>query len=139
MDFGNWFVKMSKKAIHFTTYISICSVTDILKFCEVFFVHIVKVCFVFKNSHYAYISPYMHKILPALENEKGQQQVKFYKKPLGELIFSRVTNNLKMFCFTCWLGECSKSKITPQRLEKQLPSEREVLVIFSNLIAVILG
>ena len=38
-----------------------------------YFVHILKVRFVFKkNSHYAYIPLYMHKTLPTLGNEKEQ-------------------------------------------------------------------
>ena len=53
-----------------------------------------------KNSHYAYIPPYMHKTFPTLENEKEQQQIKFYEKLSGELIFWRATKNLKMFYFT---------------------------------------
>ena len=31
------------------------------------------------------IPPYMHKTIPTLRNEKEQQQIKFYKKLLGEL------------------------------------------------------
>ena len=53
------------------TYLDI-RVTDILKFYEVYFVHIVNVCFAFKNSHYAYIPTYMDKTLPILGNEKEQ-------------------------------------------------------------------
>ena len=53
-----------------------------------------------KNSFYAYISPDMNKTLPTLGNEKEQQQIKFYEKWSGELIFSRATKNLKMFYFT---------------------------------------
>ena len=65
-------------------------------------VHIVKVWFFLslKNSHYAYIPLYMHKTLPILGNEKGQQQIKFYKKLLGEFTSSQATKNLKMFYFT---------------------------------------
>ena len=37
-----------------------------------YFVHIVNVCFAFKNSHYAYIPTYMDKTLPILGNEKEQ-------------------------------------------------------------------
>ena len=51
-------------------------------------------------SHYAYIPPYMHKTFSTLENEKEQQQIKFYEKLSGELIFWRATKNLKMFYFT---------------------------------------
>ena len=54
-----------------------------------------------KNSHYAYILPYMLETIPTLGNEKEQQQIKFYKKSLGELIFLWVTKNLEMFYFTC--------------------------------------
>ena len=46
----------------------------------------------------------MHKTLPRLGNEKGQQQIKFYKKPLGKLIFSQVTKNLKVIYFTRLTG-----------------------------------
>ena len=40
--------------------------------------------------------PYMHKTLPTLGNEKEQKQIGFYEKSLGELIFLRVTKNLKI-------------------------------------------
>ena len=43
--------------------------TSIKKF---YFVHIVKVCFVFKKQLLCFISPHMHKALPTLENEKEQ-------------------------------------------------------------------
>ena len=43
-----------------------------------YFVHIVKVCFVLKNSDYAYIPPYKHKTLPTLGNKKEQQPIKLY-------------------------------------------------------------
>ena len=48
-------------------------------FMKFHFVHIVKVYFVFKNSNYAYIPPYIHKTLPALVNEKEQQKLHFMK------------------------------------------------------------
>ena len=41
----------------------------------------------------------MSKTLPKLENKK-EQQIKFYEKSLGELIFSQATKNLKMIYFT---------------------------------------
>ena len=67
------FTKPSKKKIHFLTNISIYIwVTDILKFYEVYFVHIVKVCFVLKNSQYVCIPLHMHKTLPTFENKKKQ-------------------------------------------------------------------
>ena len=46
----------------------------------------------------------MHKTLPTLGNEKEQQQIKFYEKLLGELIFSQATKNVRMFYFTCPTG-----------------------------------
>ena len=67
---------------------------------KIYFVHFVKVCFAFKNSNYAHIPPYMHETLPALGNEKEQQQIKFHENLSDELIFSRPTKNLKMFYFT---------------------------------------
>ena len=73
-----------------------------------YFVYIAKVCFVFKNSHYAYIPQYMHKIPSALGNEKEQKQIEFYEKWLGELIFLRTTKNLKMFYFICLTGRVLK-------------------------------
>ena len=42
----------------------------------------------------------MHKTLPTLGNEKEQNQIKFSKKLLGEMIFLWATENLKMFNFT---------------------------------------
>ena len=41
----------------------------------------------------------MNKTLPTLGNEK-KQQIKFYKKLSGELIFSQATKNPKMLYFT---------------------------------------
>ena len=52
-----------------------------------YYVHTVKVCFVFKNSHYDYIPMYMHKSLPTLGNEKEQQQIKFYEKIVRRVDF----------------------------------------------------
>ena len=54
----------------------------------------------------------MNKTLPTLGNEKEQQQIEFYEKLSDELIFSRVTKNLKMFHSLARLGEYSKSKVT---------------------------
>ena len=73
-----------------------------------YFDHIVKVCFVFKKQSYVYILLYMYKTLPTLENEKEQQQIKFYKKPSWELIFLLVAVNFKMFYFTCLTGQVLK-------------------------------
>ena len=88
------------------TYLYI--VTDILKFYEDSFVHIVKVCFVFKKQSFCLYSLYMHKILPTSGNKKEQWQIKFYEKLLGELIFLQVTKNLKMLYFTCLTGRVLK-------------------------------
>ena len=77
-------------------------------FMKFYFVHIVKVSLSLKNSYYAYIPPYMNKTLPTLGNEKEQQQIKFYEKMSGELIFSRATKYLKMFYFTRPTGRVLK-------------------------------
>ena len=58
-----------KKNIHFTTNYIFGSQT-FWSFMKFYFVHIVKVFLSLKNSHFLYITPYMHKILPALGNEK---------------------------------------------------------------------
>ena len=50
----------------------------------------------------------MRKALKTLGNEKEQQQIKFYEKSPGELIFSRTTKNLKMFYFTGPTGRVLK-------------------------------
>ena len=60
-----------------------------------------------KNS-YANIPLYMNETLSTLGNEKEQQQIKFYEKLSGELIFSRATKNLKMFYFTHPTGRVLK-------------------------------
>ena len=52
-----------KKPIYFLTNISIYRVTDTLKFYEVSFFTYCKGFFVFKNSCYAYVPPYMNKTL----------------------------------------------------------------------------
>ena len=88
-----------KNNFHFITNISIYTITDILKIYEVILYILQRFVLSLKNSDYAYayISPYMNKTLSTLGNEKEQQQIKFYEKLLGELIFSRATKNLKMF------------------------------------------
>ena len=76
-----------------------------------------------KNSHYAYIPPYMHETFPTLGNEKEQQQIKFYKKSSGELIFLRVTLKIsKSSISLAQLGKCSKSKVTPLQDNNGPPS-----------------
>ena len=86
---------------HFITNISIYIWSQtICSFMKFYFVHIVKVCFVLKNSYYSYIPMYINKTLLTLGNKKEQQQIKFNEKLSGKLIFSRVTKNLKMFYFT---------------------------------------
>ena len=92
--------KLRKKPIHFTTDISvnIYGLQIFSSFMQFYFVHIVKVCFVFKNSRYAYIPPYMHKTLPTLGNEKEQSQIKFYKNPRANW-FSRGRLKISEFHF----------------------------------------
>ena len=60
------------------------------------------------KDHYAYILLYMLKTLLKLTNQKEQWQIKFYKRSLGELIFSWATENLKMFHFTHSTGQMLK-------------------------------
>ena len=79
-------------------------VTDILKFSEVLFCTYCKGLLSLRNSHYAYVPPYMHKTLPTLGNEKEQYQIKFYEKLLGKFIFLRVTKKIKMFYLTHLTG-----------------------------------
>ena len=50
----------------------------------------------------------MHKTLPKLGNEKELQEIKFYKKSSGKLIFLQATKNLKMFYFTRPTGQLLK-------------------------------
>ena len=59
-------MKTSKKNIHFTPNISLYTGHRHFQVLQ-----IVKVCF-FKNSHYAYILPYIHKTVETLGNEKEQ-------------------------------------------------------------------
>ena len=64
-----------------------------------YFVHVLKLFLSLKKNHYAYTHPYMHKTFSTLGNEKQQQQIKFYEKPSGELIFLQAAKNLKIFYF----------------------------------------
>ena len=59
--------KKKKKSVH-NKHIYIYGSQSFWSFMKFYFVHIVKVCFVFKKQ--SYIAPYMHKTLPALVNEK---------------------------------------------------------------------
>ena len=62
-----------KRNIHCTTNISIYTGHRHFEVLWRFILYIfLTVCFVFKNSHLAYIPPYMHKTLPTLGNEKEQ-------------------------------------------------------------------
>ena len=91
--------KLRKKTfISQQTYLYIYGSQTFWSFMKFYFVHIVKVCFVFKNSHYAYIPPYMHKTLPTLGNEKEQSQIKFYKNPRASW-FSRERLKISEFHF----------------------------------------
>ena len=80
MDFQKViYENVEKKPIQFTTNIQ---VRDILSFMNFYFVHIVHYVHILKNSYYAYIPPYMHKLLLTLGDKKEQQQIKFYEKLL---------------------------------------------------------
>ena len=84
-----------KKSFH-NKHIYTCGSQTFRSFMKFYFGHIVKICFVFKNIHYIHITLYMHRTLPTLGNEKEQQQINFYEKSSGKLIFSRDTKNLWM-------------------------------------------
>ena len=96
--------KLREKNIHFTRNISIYTG---YRYFEVLW-SLWRFVLSLKNSHYAYIAPYMYKILPTLGNEKQQLQIKFCEKSLSELIFSRASKNLKMFYFTRPTGRVLK-------------------------------
>ena len=100
---------VEKKPIHFTANIYIYGLQTFWSFMKFYFVHIVKVCFVFQNSHYAYIPPYMHKTFPTLEMRKNNNKSNFYEKASIELIFSRATKSLKMIYFTRPTGRVLKT------------------------------
>ena len=109
--FKKWFMKtLKQKNIHFITDISLYIRSQTFwSFLKFYFVHIVKVCFVY----YAYIPLYMNKTLLTLGNEKEQQQIKIYKNcwiswfSCGQLKISKCSISLTQ------LGECSKNKVTP--------------------------
>ena len=63
--------KLEKKN-HFNAKYLYIRVTDILKFYEVLFYTYCKGLLSLKNSHYAYIPPYIHKTIETLGNEKEQ-------------------------------------------------------------------
>ena len=91
MDFWKTiYENFEKKTLH-NKHIYIYGSHTFCSFVRFCFLHMVKVHFVFKNSHYAYIPPYMHKTLPTLGNEKEQYQIKFYKNSSEELIFLQAT------------------------------------------------
>ena len=101
--------KCQKKPTHFTTYISICTGHRHFNVLWSFILYILqRFVLSLKNSHYAYIPLYMHKTLPTLGNGKEQQQIKFYKKSSGKLIFLQATKNLKMFYLTHLTGQVFK-------------------------------
>ena len=104
--------RKKEKHIHFTTNISIYTgnryfwfmIFMIYDFYDKFFFFFCTYC----KDHYAYILLYMLKTLLKLTNQKEQCQIKFYKRSLGELIFSWATENLKMFHFTHSTGQMLK-------------------------------
>ena len=63
-----------------------------------------------KHNHYGYTPPYMHKPLPTLGKEKEQKQIEFFEKLSGELIFSRVTKNVKIIYITHLTGQVLKKQ-----------------------------
>ena len=63
-----------------------------------------------KHNHYGYTPPYMHKPLPTLGKEKEQKQIEFFEKLSGELIFSRVTKNVKIIYITHPTGQVLKKQ-----------------------------
>ena len=92
--------KHKKNNISQQTYLYIYGSQTFWCLMKFYFVHIVKVSFVFKKQSLClYSSPYMHKTLLTLQ---------FYEKSLGELIFSWATKNLNMFYFTHPTGRVLK-------------------------------
>ena len=67
-------------------------------------------CFM-KHNHYGYTPPYMHKPLPTLGKEKEQKQIEFFEKLSGELIFWRVTKNVKIIYITHPTGQVLKKQV----------------------------
>ena len=80
-------------------------VRDILKFYELFFVHIVKVCSVFKKQS---LCLYSSVLFQHQEIKESNGKLNFRKNQLDELIFLWATNNLKMFYFTHPTGRVLK-------------------------------
>ena len=105
--------KRRKKTIHFTTYISICKGNRHSKVLWSIVLYILyRFVLSLKNSHYAYIPPYMHKILPTLGNEKEQHKLNFTKNSQTSW-FSRLTFSKCSFSLAR-LGK--KSKVTPLKM-----------------------
>ena len=97
--------KRWKKNIHFTADISLYTGHRHFEVLWSFILYISqRFVLSLKIGRNAYILPYIHKTLPTLRNEKEQQQIKFYKKLLRKLIFSRATKYLKIFFFTRTTG-----------------------------------
>ena len=85
-------MKILKKYSFHNKHIYSYGLQTLWSFMKFYFVHIVKVCFVFQKHYaYTYIPPHMHKTLSTLGKEKKQKEIKFYKKLRGKFIFSRVT------------------------------------------------
>ena len=83
-----------------------------LEVSKFYFVHIVKVCFVLKNSHHIYTPLYVHKIIPNQEMRKNNSKSNFMKIcqmswfSCGWLQISKCSISLTQ------LSNCSKSKVT---------------------------
>ena len=101
-----------EKKIH-NKHMYICGSQKFWSFMKFYFVHIVKVCFVLKNSHHIYTPLYMHKIIPNQEMRKNYSKSDFTKIcqmswfSCGWLQISKCSISLAQ------LSNCSKSKVTP--------------------------
>ena len=70
MDFWKVIHENIEKKLFHNKRIYIYGSQTFWSFMKFYFVHILKVCSVFKNSRYAYIPLYRHKTLPTFGNEK---------------------------------------------------------------------
>ena len=68
-----------------------------------YFVHIVKVSFVLKTL--IVLPLYVHKTLPILGSEKYNAKSNFTKISSAQVSFFKATKTLKMFFFTCPIGQ----------------------------------
>ena len=101
MDF-QWFMNTSKKKTFISQQIDLYIGHRYFNVSRSFILYILQRSVLsLKHNHYAYTSPYMHKTLQTLENEKEQKQIEFYEKSSGKLIFSsQAIKSLKIIYFT---------------------------------------